>query len=164
MYKGNAIRYLSVVSQLAPSTAMDIFMAIRASAESAVEQCEGEEEGRLCGFYWATAEFVDPEEEDSPGAGEEMNVLAAVSSLLITDAAPPATSGNDNDDNDDSGNDGQDSDNDGGDSGDSGDDSEEGGDSEGSEDGDDGDSGAMGVTLSASVMMGGLVASLLMSL
>lgn len=163
MYKGNTIRYLSVVSQLAPFTGDGIRIALRASAESAVEQCQGEEDGRLCGFYWAEGDFIDPAEQDSPGAGEEMNVLAVVSSLLIGEADPPATSLNGGDD------DGEDSDdgNDGGNGGDDGSDSSEGGNSEGEgegEGGDDGEGGAMSVTLSVSVMVGGLVASLLLSL
>lgn len=34
---------------------------------------------------------MDPAVDETSGAGEQMNVLAAVSSLLIGDAEPPAT-------------------------------------------------------------------------
>ena len=44
-----------------------------------------------CGFYWTGGQFVDPSVDHTSGAGESMNVLGAVMSLLIGDAAPPVT-------------------------------------------------------------------------
>lgn len=93
-FKGYTARWMSVVSQLVPSTREKILPVLRKSAEKAVAQCTGVEPGRRCGFYWTSGEYSNPMADvSSPttGAGEQMNVLAAVSSLLIEDADPPAS-------------------------------------------------------------------------
>lgn len=90
-FKGYVHRWLSVVSQVAPFTRDDILPVLRTSATAAVAQCTGGETGRKCGFYWSSGQFVDPSTDRTSGAGEQMSVLAAVSSLLIEDADPPAT-------------------------------------------------------------------------
>ncbi|KAM5354867.1 hypothetical protein ACJ41O_001513 [Fusarium nematophilum] len=90
-FKGYVHRWLSVVTQIVPHTREKILPVLRKSTEAAVKQCTGGESGRVCGFYWSEGKFVDPSADDTSGAGEAMNVLAAVSSLLIGDADPPAT-------------------------------------------------------------------------
>ncbi|KAM7215954.1 Glycosyl hydrolase family 76 domain containing protein [Rhypophila decipiens] len=90
-FKGYTARWLSVVTQLAPFTKEKILKTLRTSAEAAVKQCTGPPTGRRCGFYWSKGEFVDPVVDHTTGAGEAMSVLAAVSSLLIEYADPPAT-------------------------------------------------------------------------
>lgn len=90
-FKGYVARWMSVVSQIVPSTREKIIPTLRKSAEKAVAQCVGGATGRQCGFYWASGEFRDPAADKTTGAGEQMNVLAAVSSLLIGSADPPAT-------------------------------------------------------------------------
>lgn len=90
-FKGYVARWMSVVSQIVPSTREKILPTLRKSAEKAVAQCVGGVTGRQCGFYWASGEFRDPAADKTTGAGEAMNVLAAVSSLLIEAADPPAT-------------------------------------------------------------------------
>jgi len=90
-FKGYLHRWLSVVTQIAPFTRESILPMLRQSAAAAVAQCTGGQTGRKCGFYWSTGQFVDPSVDKTSGAGEQMNVLAAVSSLLIDDADPPAT-------------------------------------------------------------------------
>ena len=87
-FKGYLHRFLAVATQVAPFTAGKLRPVLESSAKAAVEQCTGGESGRSCGFYWAEGEYVEPE---SSGVGEQMNVLAAVSSLLITDADAPVT-------------------------------------------------------------------------
>lgn len=91
-FKGYVHRWLSVVTQIAPHTRSKILPILRKSTEAAVKQCTGGESGRRCGFYWSSGKFFEPTTVDhTSGAGEAMNVLAAVSSLLITEANPPVT-------------------------------------------------------------------------
>ncbi|KAK3299698.1 glycoside hydrolase [Chaetomium fimeti] len=90
-FKGYVHRWLSVATKLAPHTAEIILPLLRKSAEAAAKQCTGGATGRVCGFYWSGGVFVDPAVDHTSGAGEAMNVLAAVSSLLIDQAPPPAT-------------------------------------------------------------------------
>ncbi|KAL7783083.1 glycoside hydrolase family 76 protein [Trichoderma ceciliae] len=90
-FKGYVHRWLSVVTQVAPHTRTKILPILRKSAEAAAKQCTGGDTGRRCGFYWSSKQFVDPAVDHTSGAGEAMNVLAAVSSLLINEANPPVT-------------------------------------------------------------------------
>ncbi|KAK1760280.1 glycoside hydrolase [Echria macrotheca] len=90
-FKGYVHRWLAVATQVAPFTRDEILPMLRTSTEAAVKQCTGGDTGRRCGFYWSEGVFVDPAVDKTSGAGEQMSVLAAVSSLLIEDADPPAT-------------------------------------------------------------------------
>ncbi|KAL4732714.1 hypothetical protein ACLX1H_001733 [Fusarium chlamydosporum] len=90
-FKGYVHRWLAVTTQVAPFTAEKILPVLKTSTEAAVKQCTGGDSGRACGFYWSGGEYIDVAVDETSGAGEQMNVLAAVSSLLIEDAEPPAT-------------------------------------------------------------------------
>ncbi|GKT93666.1 glycoside hydrolase family 76 protein [Colletotrichum tofieldiae] len=90
-FKGYVHRWLSVVTQIAPFMKDKILPVLKDSTQAAVNQCTGGETGRVCGFYWNDRVFVDPAVDKTSGAGEQMNVLAAVSSLLIESVEPPAT-------------------------------------------------------------------------
>lgn len=90
-FKGYSHRWLAVVTQIAPYTRDTILPILRHSAQAAVNQCTGGPLGRKCGFYWTSGEYVDPALDETDGAGENMDVLAAVSSLLIDLAPTPAT-------------------------------------------------------------------------
>ncbi|KAJ0161782.1 Mannan endo-1,6-alpha-mannosidase DCW1 [Colletotrichum tanaceti] len=99
-YKGYAHRWLSSATQLAPFLAGSVLPVLRTSAEAAVKQCVagGGSSGlaNRCGFYWAEGTFSDPMATDkTTGAGEAVNVLAAVSNLLISDARAPITEADD---------------------------------------------------------------------
>ncbi len=85
-FKGYVHRWMSVVTQVAPFTAEKILPVLRTSAEAGVSTCNGGDTGRACGFKWNTRTF-----DGSFGAGQQMNVLGAVSSLLITQAKAPFT-------------------------------------------------------------------------
>lgn len=96
--KGYVHRWLSSATQVAPFLADRLLPVLRTSAEAAAKQCVGSDGGaasQRCGFYWRNETFVDPEETDgtygTSGAGEGLSVFAAVTSLLIADAAAPAT-------------------------------------------------------------------------
>lgn len=90
-FKGYVHRWLAVVSQLVPDTIPIIRPMLQNSTRAAVNQCTGGATGRRCGFYWTGGQFVDPAVDKTSGAGEAMNVLAAVSSLLIDEAPGPVT-------------------------------------------------------------------------
>ncbi|KAI3400602.1 hypothetical protein diail_2313 [Diaporthe ilicicola] len=96
--KGYAHRWLSSATQVAPFLPDKLLPVLRASAEAADKQCVESDDGgtvsHRCGFYWRNGTFVDPAEADgTTGVGEGLSVFAAVSSLLIAEAAPPATAG-----------------------------------------------------------------------
>ncbi|KAI1862207.1 uncharacterized protein JN550_010363 [Neoarthrinium moseri] len=76
-FKGYTHRWLATTAQLAPFTAKRIRIILKSSTQAAVNQCTGGANGRMCGFQWASGTFTGP-----PGAGEQMNVVAALSSLL----------------------------------------------------------------------------------
>lgn len=90
-FKGYVHRWLSVVTQIAPFTRDKILPVLRKSAEAAVRQCTGGSSGRACGFYWTSGQYVDPAVDKTSGAGEAMDALSAVASLLIDDANSPVT-------------------------------------------------------------------------
>ncbi|KID74971.1 Mannan endo-1,6-alpha-mannosidase DCW1 [Metarhizium brunneum] len=90
-FKGYVHRWLSVVTQVAPFTRETILPVLKNSTEAAVAQCTGGSSGRVCGFYWSSGKYYDPEVDHTSGAGEAMSALAAVSSLLIDGSSPPVT-------------------------------------------------------------------------
>lgn len=85
-FKGYVHRWMSTATQIAPFTADKVLPVLRKSAEAAVKQCTGGSDGRTCGFGWASGAF-----DNSVGAGQTMDVLAAVSSLLIGQSRAPVT-------------------------------------------------------------------------
>jgi mannan endo-1,6-alpha-mannosidase len=85
-FKGYVHRWMSTVTQIAPSVAAKVLPVLKISATAAVNQCTGGSNGRTCGFSWVKETY-----DGTFGAGQEMNVLAAVSSLLIGDAKVPVT-------------------------------------------------------------------------
>jgi len=90
-FKGYVHRWLAGVTQVAPFTKDVILPVLRHSAQAAVNQCTGGPSGRKCGFYWSSNQYIDTSVDGTTGAGEAMNVLAAVSSLLVSEASPPTT-------------------------------------------------------------------------
>jgi len=79
-------RWLATVTQVAPFTAETILPVLKTSTAGAVSSCTGGANGRACGFRWNIGGF-----DSHPGAGEQMSVLAALSSLLVSyEAAIPA--------------------------------------------------------------------------
>jgi mannan endo-1,6-alpha-mannosidase len=84
-FKGYLHRWYATITQVAPYTAERIMPILRSSTTAAINQCTGGANGRQCGFKWNIGGF-----DGSLGAGETMNVLGAVSSLLVQqiDRAP----------------------------------------------------------------------------
>ncbi|SPO01550.1 probable DFG5 protein [Cephalotrichum gorgonifer] len=76
-FKGYLHRWLAQTSLVAPFTADRIQPILRSSTEAAVKQCTGGDNGRECGFAWSSGKF-----DGKIGAGQQMSVLAAVTTLL----------------------------------------------------------------------------------
>ncbi|KAI1500323.1 glycoside hydrolase family 76 protein [Biscogniauxia marginata] len=85
-FKGYLHRWLAVTTQIAPFVADRIIGVLRTSTQSAVSQCTGGDNGRQCGFHWTTGIY-----DGVTGAGQQMNVLGALSSLLIDSSHAPVT-------------------------------------------------------------------------
>jgi mannan endo-1,6-alpha-mannosidase len=85
-FKGYIHRWLSTITQLCPHTKETILPVLRKSTEAAVKQCVGGDSGRACGFSWSSGKF-----DGKMGAGQQMNVLGAVSALLVDKATGPVT-------------------------------------------------------------------------
>lgn len=77
---------MAVVTQIAPFTHDRIMALLRSSTESAVKQCTGGANGRQCGFHWASGVY-----DGVTGAGQQMDVLGALTSLLVPEAKAPVT-------------------------------------------------------------------------
>jgi mannan endo-1,6-alpha-mannosidase len=85
-FKGYLHRWLATATQVAPYLADKVLPVLQTSAEAAVATCTGGSNARTCGFKWSTKAF-----DGSVGAGQQMNVLGAVSSLLISQSKVPLT-------------------------------------------------------------------------
>lgn len=85
-FKGYVARWMATITQIAPYTADKILPVLQTSATAGVNQCTGGTDGKTCGFGWASGAF-----DGSVGAGQTMNVLGAVSSLLIGQSKSPVT-------------------------------------------------------------------------
>ncbi|ORY59567.1 glycoside hydrolase, partial [Pseudomassariella vexata] len=89
-FKGYLHRWLASTTILATYTAPKILPVLRTSTEAAVAQCTGGNNQRQCGFRWETGVF-DPDGFDQAGAVQQMDVLGALLSLLVTPDAVPVT-------------------------------------------------------------------------
>lgn len=87
-FKGYLHRWLATAAEVAPFIRDTVLPVLRTSAEAAVSTCAGEENGRTCGFQWVKRQY-----DGSKGAGQQMNVLGAVSALLVEYSKPPLTNG-----------------------------------------------------------------------
>jgi mannan endo-1,6-alpha-mannosidase len=85
-FKGYLHRWMATVGQIAPFTHDTIMPLLKTSTQAGVSTCTGGTNGRVCGFKWTTRAY-----DGTQGAGQQMNVLAAVSSLLIDETAAPVT-------------------------------------------------------------------------
>ncbi|KAJ2902703.1 Mannan endo-1,6-alpha-mannosidase DCW1 [Zalerion maritima] len=84
-FKGYVHRWLAQITQIAPYTADTILPVLETSAAAGLATCIGGDLQRACGFAWHNQTF------DATGAGQQMDVLSAVSALLVESADPPVT-------------------------------------------------------------------------
>ena len=92
-FKGYLHRWLAQVTTLAPFTADRLRPILHKSAEAGVKQCTGPAD-RVCGLRWESGKYFDPrkDKDATSGAGETMNVFAAVMALLVDqDKKAPVT-------------------------------------------------------------------------
>lgn len=85
-FRGYVHRWYSVITQLIPEMGDTILPVLKTSAEAAIKSCTGGKNGRQCGFIWQDGKF-----DGKLGAGEQMNVMSATSSLLIGKARGPVS-------------------------------------------------------------------------
>lgn len=85
-FKGYVHRWLATMTQIAPFTHDQIMNVLETSTQAAIKQCTGGTSGTQCGFQWSSGAF-----DGSVGAGQSMNVLGAVSSLLVASVEAPVT-------------------------------------------------------------------------
>ncbi|KAK4240993.1 glycoside hydrolase [Achaetomium macrosporum] len=85
-FKGYLHRWMAQATTIAPFIKEQVLTVLSTSTAAAVATCTGESNGRTCGFKWSTKTY-----DGSHGAGQQMNVLGAVSSLLIDTVPPPYT-------------------------------------------------------------------------
>ncbi|RYP89164.1 hypothetical protein DL770_004536 [Monosporascus sp. CRB-9-2] len=85
-FKGFVHRWLASAAQVAPFMRERVMRVLKTSAQAAANQCVGGDNGRMCGFHWRSGEF-----DNFITAGNQMNVLAALSSVLAFDAPTPLT-------------------------------------------------------------------------
>ena len=71
---------------MAPFLREKVWDVLRTSTQAAADQCTGDPSGHTCGFHWSSGSF-----DGQATAGNQMTALAALSSLLVEDAAPPVT-------------------------------------------------------------------------
>ena len=86
-YKGYVHRWMATAVQIAPFIREKVMSTLHVSTEAAVATCTGEANGRTCGFKWNTKAY-----DGSKGVGQQMNVLGALTSLLLPDSRAPYTS------------------------------------------------------------------------
>ncbi|KAK8070045.1 Mannan endo-1-6-alpha-mannosidase [Apiospora phragmitis] len=86
-FKGYLHRWLGYAVQMVPAIRDTVMPVLESSARAAVKTCTGGDNGRMCGFRWSTGAF-----DNEVGAGQQMNVLGALSILLLDDAPPLVTS------------------------------------------------------------------------
>ena len=86
-FKGYLHRWLSAAMQLAPYTEEKIMPMLKTSLAGALKQCTGGKNGRFCGFHWTSGEF-----DGKVGAGQQMNVLGALTSVMKYNPVPVTNS------------------------------------------------------------------------
>ncbi|KAH7034727.1 family 76 glycoside hydrolase [Microdochium trichocladiopsis] len=85
-FKGYLHRWMGSTMVMAPYTQAKILPVLKKSAQAAVNQCTGGSNGRMCGFHWTSGQF-----DGEVGAGQQMNVLGALMSLITPGTDIPLT-------------------------------------------------------------------------
>jgi mannan endo-1,6-alpha-mannosidase len=74
-FKGYLLRWMASTAQIAPFLHDEIKKVIKGATTAAIASCDP---AAVCGFRWNTGAY-----DGLTGAGQQMNVLAALSSLLV---------------------------------------------------------------------------------
>lgn len=84
-FKNYLHRWMATATQVAPIVRDQVAAVLRTSAAAAVRSCV-DEETATCGFRWTTGAY-----DGSTGAGQQMNVLGALLSMLVVAAGDDAS-------------------------------------------------------------------------
>ncbi|KAK0392880.1 hypothetical protein NLU13_2374 [Sarocladium strictum] len=85
-FKGFMHRWYTTATKVAPFIAGQVLPVLQTSANAAIKTCTAGNNGRQCGFVWTTGAF-----DGLMGAGQQMDVVGAASSLLVDNVHPPLT-------------------------------------------------------------------------
>ncbi|KAI3340655.1 family 76 glycoside hydrolase [Ustulina deusta] len=85
-YRGYMLRWMANTIQMAPHLYDTIMPVLKTSAAAGVKQCTGGDNGRMCGFHWTTGKY-----DGLLSASLQMNVLGALTALLMPEASIPLT-------------------------------------------------------------------------
>jgi hypothetical protein len=78
-FKAYLSRWLTVTSQMVPSTAPNITALLRSSAKAAAAQCNGGPSGTACGIQWDK----DGKWDGTEGVGQSMSALEVILGTMI---------------------------------------------------------------------------------
>lgn len=81
-FKGYLHRFLAQATLVAPIIKDQVMAVLKTSTEAAVKSCTPE---GVCGFRWTTGSY-----DGDTGAGQEMDVMGALLSLLVDEAGVKA--------------------------------------------------------------------------
>ncbi|GAW22684.1 hypothetical protein ANO14919_122270 [Xylariales sp. No.14919] len=85
-YRGYMHRWMANTIQLAPHLYDTLMPVLKTSAAAGVKQCTGGDNGRMCGFHWTSGKY-----DGLQSASLEMNVLGALTALMMPGVAAPLT-------------------------------------------------------------------------
>lgn len=85
-YRGFMHRWIGNSIQLAPYLYDTLMPTLKASAAAGIKQCTGGANGRMCGFHWTSGQY-----DGLQGASLQMNVLGALTALVMPTVAAPLT-------------------------------------------------------------------------
>ncbi|KAI1154163.1 glycosyl hydrolase family 76-domain-containing protein [Nemania diffusa] len=89
-FKAYLSRWMAATTKWAPWTFDRIKRLLRNSAEAAVKQCTGGDNGRMCGLKWANN---SGQWDGTVGVGQQMAAMEVVLANMIQEAKPPVTKG-----------------------------------------------------------------------
>ncbi len=87
-FKAFLSRWMAATTKWAPWTFDRVKTLLRNSAEAAVVQCTGGENGRMCGFKWANN---SGQWDGTTGVGQQMSAIEVVLGNMIQEAKAPVT-------------------------------------------------------------------------
>ncbi|KAI1298055.1 glycosyl hydrolase family 76-domain-containing protein [Xylaria venustula] len=87
-FKAYLSRWMAATTKWAPWTFNRIKKLLQNSAQAAVKQCKGGENGRMCGLKWANN---SGEWDGTTGVGQQMAVMEVVLANMIQQAKNPVT-------------------------------------------------------------------------
>ncbi|KAL7816359.1 glycosyl hydrolase family 76 domain-containing protein [Trichoderma aethiopicum] len=85
-FKAYLTRWLTMMIKWAPHTYDTISPYLRASSIAAAKQCQGGDNGRMCGLIWYDGKY-----DGSTGVGQQMAALEITMSNLIQNSSAPVT-------------------------------------------------------------------------